>query len=392
MRRSRERSRQAFRGGCFRASCGVALALLVGRGAVAEAPSPVARARAQLDALARATGTPALTAAVARGGAIVFSYATGLADRELRVPATPRTVFNVGSVSKAITGVALAQLVEQGRVRLDDPIQRYVPSFPEKGAPVTVGQLATHTSGIRHYRVHDFPGADWEENHRPYASVAAASAIFRDDALLFPPGRYYFYSSYGVNLLQGVVETASGASFEAYLRDRVFAPAGMTRSGLDVAGRALEERARGYEKKGELLVPTAAVDVSYKYAGGGMLSTAEDLARLGTALNHGKVLGPAGLEVLFHAYLPVVRRFRVDGPPVTERYHQALLWRLVDRPDGHGFAYECGTFNGFNACLLDYRGEDLVVAMIFNTYAGGFPPAEKLAALFRAAPQAERPR
>jgi len=114
------------------------------------------------------------------------------------------------------------------------------------------------------------------------------------------------------------------------------------------------------------------------------------VARLGAALNHGRILGPAGLDVLWRVHLPVVKTFHVAGPPSIEKFQMALLWRIVHRPDGHDFVYECGTFNGFNACVLDYRAEDLVVAMIFNTYAGGFPPAEKLAALFRRPPPQEK--
>jgi len=368
------------------AALALAIALLVPAPGLA-ADSVGARAKAQLDALLRASGSPSLTAAVARGGEIVWTYAAGLADRERAVAASPRTVYNIGSVSKAVTGVAIAKLIELGKVRLDDPIQRYVPSFPDHptqaSVPITIEHLVTHTSGIRHYRVHDFPGPPWAESHRPYASVADAITVFKDDALLFPPGKFYFYTSYGVNLLQGVVESASGQPFERFLREQVWAPAGMTATSLDVAGRAVPERARGYETKHGALVPTEDVDVSYKYASGGMLSTAEDLARLGSALNHGKVLGKAGLDVLFRVHLPVVRTFHVDGPPSTEKFQMALLWRIVHRADGHDFVYECGTFNGFNACVLDYRAEDLVVAMIFNAYAGGYPPAEKLAALFR---------
>jgi serine beta-lactamase-like protein LACTB, mitochondrial len=329
-----------------------------------------------------------VSAAVARGGRMVFSGAVGLADVERAEPATSETVYNIGSVSKEITAVAVMQLVGAGKVRLADPIQRYVPGFPDKGSPITVWHLLTHTSGIRHYRIHDFPGADWEENHRPYASLAEAIGIFKDDPLLFRPGKYYFYSSYGVNLLQGVVETASGLPFGEYLRRRVFNAAAMTRTGLDLAGRPVAHRAHGYKWKQGKLVPAPSVDVSYKYASGGMISTAEDLVRLGMALNQGKLLTPAARARMLSPQLPVVRRFREDGPPATERFQQGLEWRLVHRPHRRDFVYGCGTFNGFNACLLDYTGEDLVVAMALNREAGGFKPAEALADLFRAPPPA----
>jgi len=334
--------------------------------------------------LQRTTKSPSVSAAVAYRGRIVYSHAIGVADVAAGEAATPATVYNVGSVSKAITAVAVVQLVEAGKVKLQDPIQRYAPTFPDKGFPITVWNLLTHTSGIRHYRVHDFPGADWEENHHVYASIEEAIGIFARDPLLFPPGKYYFYSSYGVNLLQAVVERASGQSFEDYLRQHVWDPAGMAHTALDRTGREVPRRARGYELDAGKLAPTRWVDVSYKFASGGMLSTAEDLVRLGMALDAGKLMGAPARAQMWTPQLPVVRRFQEQGRVVTERYQQGLLWRLVHRDHGRWFAYHCGTFNGFNACLLDYPDEDLVVAMALNLEEGGFRPCEALGDLFRA--------
>jgi CubicO group peptidase (beta-lactamase class C family) len=185
-----------------------------------------------------------------------------------------------------------------------------------------------------------------------------------------------------VNLLQGVVETASGLGFEEYLRQRVWDPAGRASTRLDVAGRVVPHRARGYEMKGGAPAATGAVDVSYKYASGGMLSTAEDLVRLGIALNDGKLLGPAARAQMWGPQVAIVRRFRPDGPPATEKFQQGYLWRLVKRPSGD-FVCHCGTFNGFNACLLDDPRRDLVVAMAYNSEEGGLRPLEQPAAMFR---------
>lgn len=385
--RSRRRSVTRIAGLTFVVASGLGVAAAVSAPDVAlPAVTPAVRAAALFAELRRTTRAPSVSAAVACGGKIVFSRSAGFADLESATLATPETVYNIGSVSKLITAVAVMQLVEGGKVGLDDPIQKYVPSFPDKGAPITVWHLLTHTSGIRHYRIHDFPGVNWEENHHPYASLVEAIGTFKDDPLLFRPGRYYFYTSYGVNLLQGVVEAAGGMSFEEYLRQHVWHPAAMTSTALDVAGRQVAHRARGYRLKKGKLVPTSAVDVSYKYAGGGMLSTAEDLVRFGVAINQGKLLGPQARAQMFAPQLPVVHRFRADGPPATERFKQGLLWRLVHRPNGRTFVYECGTFNGFNTCLLDYTAEDMVVAMALNLEAGGLKPAEALADLFHAAP------
>jgi len=157
-------------------------------------------------------------------------------------------------------------------------------------------------------------------------------------------------------------------------------------------GRPVPHRARGYEIRDERLVPTGAVDVSYKYASGGMNSTSEDLVRLGVAINHGTLLGERARRLMLSPQVPVVRRYRKGKSPAIERFHQGLLWRLVDRPGGRNFVYMCGTFNGFNGCVLDYTKEDLVAAMILNLEAGGYKPVEALAAIFRKPKPARVPR
>jgi len=166
------------------------------------APPPEARAAARLDATWRSHGSPGVSVAVADRGRIVFGSGVGYADLESLSPATSQTVYDIGSISKVHTAVAIMQLVEQGKVRLDDDIRKYVPSFPDKGSPITIRNLMTHTSGIRHYKDTDFQGTPADENVRRYASIEDAIAIFKDDPLLFPPGKYYSYTSYGVNLLR----------------------------------------------------------------------------------------------------------------------------------------------------------------------------------------------
>src|SRR5262245_25268739 len=177
---------------------------VIAQAPAAQVPPAEARAADRLEALWRANGAPGISVAVSVKGRIVFSAGRGLADLDNSVPATGDTVYDIGSVSKVMTATAVMQLVEQGKVRLEDTIQKYVPSFPDKGSPITVWNLMTHTSGIRHYGPNDFPGGERSENMRPYTSIEDAIGIFKNDPLLFPPGRNYSYSSYAVNLLQGV--------------------------------------------------------------------------------------------------------------------------------------------------------------------------------------------
>jgi|GEM_PF-1895199 len=141
-------------------------------------PPPEAQAADYLQQLYRSS-TPAISVAVASKGRIVFSQGAGSVDLDNLVPATGTSVYNIGSVSKVITAVAILELVEQGKISLDDPIQKYVPSFPDKGAPITLKHLLTHTSGIRHYRKKDFPPTEDTENQRPFATFEEASRSSR---------------------------------------------------------------------------------------------------------------------------------------------------------------------------------------------------------------------
>src|SRR5581483_6944198 len=183
---------------------------------------------------------PGLAIAVAIDGHIVWSEGFGLADVENAVPVSPCTRFRVGSVSKPLTAAAVAQLAEVGRLDLDAPVQRYVPSFPTRRWPITPRELAGHLAGIRHYQDDEFL------NMRHYDNVVAGLAIFAHDSLLFEPGTRFSYSSYGYNLLSAVVEGASGESFLLYMRRHVFEPLGLQSVVPELPDSIIEHRAHFY--------------------------------------------------------------------------------------------------------------------------------------------------
>ena len=158
--------------------------------------------------------------ALAVDGQIVFSEGFGYADLEERVPVWPTTKFRIGSVSKPLTAVALVQLVDQGKIDLDAPVQTYVPTFPDKGGKITPRLLAGHLAGIRHYQGDEFLMA------RHFDNVMDGLKIFENDPLVAPPGTKFNYSSYGFNLLGAVIQSASGQEFLAYMHQHVFGPAG----------------------------------------------------------------------------------------------------------------------------------------------------------------------
>lgn len=337
-----------------------------GHGSRSAAPDPAA-IRAWMEQVRNENGLPGLSVAIAVDGGIVFSGGVGYAELDNRVPATGRTVHNVGSVSKVIATVGLMQLVERGKVDLDAPIQTYVPYFPDKGRPITLRHILTHTSGIRHYKPGEF-GAHGLQEMIHFESFEESTRRWRDDPLVFEPGAHWMYSSYAFNLLDGVVESVSGMGFEQYLRRLVWEPAGMLSTQFDVPSRIVHNRGKGYERSGRgLLVNTGYADVSYKYAGGGILSTVEDLVRLAIALNDGTLLEPATIAEMYRVQLgPEVRAFNATGEPRPLGFGQALAWRVQTDPQGRRFVSHTGTVKGARTFLGNHPDLNIAVAIQAN--------------------------
>jgi CubicO group peptidase (beta-lactamase class C family) len=289
-----------------------------------------------IDAGRAAARIPGLSVAIAFRGEVVYSRAFGLADLEHQAPATPRTAFRTASTAKPLTATAVMQLVEQGRIDLDAPIQKYCPAFPEKQWPVTARELLGHLAGVRHYQR---SGESTGKQH--FFTIADALALFGKDALLHEPGTKYLYSTYGYSVLGCAIEGASGQTYETYMRDRVFRPAGMTRTRVDRIYEIVPERARGYqllteEGHRQLPAPLQAIakpneiynadlhDTSMKVPGGGLLSTAEDLARFTIAVRARTLLPAATIEQMW-----TDGRTR-DGTPTG----YGLGWGVTPAQDG----------------------------------------------------------
>jgi serine beta-lactamase-like protein LACTB len=248
------------------------------------------------DDMRAAIGTPGLSAAIVVGESVVWAQGSGLADVEQSVPVRPESVFRIASISKPIAATAVMQLVERGLVSIEDPIQRYVPSFPRKPqGEIRLHHLLTHTSGIRHYRGNEMNSREF------YPTLERALTVFKDDPLLFAPGEQYSYTTYGYNLLAGVVEAVTARSFDEYLRLNIFAPAGMTSTFLERPQEVVRWRARQYVRGAAPGTWWNApyVDLSVKWAGGGMISSTLDLARFDVALNTGRLLKPESLERMY---------------------------------------------------------------------------------------------
>jgi len=239
---------------------------------------------------------PGLSLAVAVNGEVVWAEGFGFADLEQCVPVTAKTKFRIGSVSKPLTAAATALLYQEGKLNLDAPIQRYVPTFPDKGHVITTRELLGHLAGIRHYNAAEGD----KENQDSYHSVAESLRRFRDDPLVAEPGTKWSYSTYGYVLVSAAIEGASGQDFLSFMHDKLFLPLGMQETVPDENGKIVHDRARWYDitKEGKYQNSPYA-DLSYKWAGGGFLSTAEDLVRFGSALLSPGFLQQSTLKEIF---------------------------------------------------------------------------------------------
>jgi len=309
-------------------------------------------------------GIPGFSISVAVDGKIVFSEAFGYADLEQRVPVWPTTKFRIGSVSKPLTAAALVKLVEQGRFDLDAPVQKYVPSFPDKGAVITPRMLAGHLGGIRHYKDNEFL------NSKHYDTVVAGLAIFQNDPLISSPGTQFNYSSYGFNLLSAAIEKACAEDFLSCMRDLVFSPLGLRSTVADEPSELIEQRARFYTHwKDKPLENAPYTDNSYKWAGGGFLSSSEDLVRFGNALLEPGYLKKESLALLFAS----------QKTKSGEETGYGMGWFILKSKSGKRIFDHSGGSTGASSELILYPDEHLVVAMVCNyeTNSSGWKVEER---------------
>lgn len=270
---------------------------------------------------------PALSMAIALDGQPVWSGGFGFADPKRGVRATPHTSYRLASVTKSITATAVMMLADKGAIDLDAPIQRYCPAYPEKRWPVTARLLLAHLGGVRHHGL----GAVLRPNRHHFASVSSSLELFKNDDLVVQPGTAYQYSSPGYTLLGCAIEGASGMTYANFVREHIFAPAGMT-STMPEDVRSPSPTGTAYYSKGLLhkltgrfarFTTAQRIDVSDRLPAGGLLSTADDMVRFAIALHTGKLVKDSTRELMW------TRQRTSDGKPLQ---FYGLGW-LVGEPD-----------------------------------------------------------
>lgn len=308
---------------------------------------------------------------VARKGEVIYKKAFGMANVELDVPMREEMVFNIASITKQFTAVAVLQLIEQGKLSLRDEITKYLPDYPVGGQKITVENLLTHTAGI--------PASAPEammslQGRKDLVGLHEIIATFKNRPLDFAPGTKSSYSNNGYMLLGAVVEKVSGISYPEYLAKNIFGPAGMTQTHFGDDQRLVKNRAASYVySRAESRFLNARNDkLETAYSAGAIQSTAADLFRWNQALNAHRLIKKESLEKAQAEYM-------LPGGKGT---HYGYGW-FIGNIQGSPLVEHGGNMGGFMSHAIYLPREDVYVAVLYNFRAARLPEflAGDLAAL-----------
>ena len=307
--------------------------------------------RAMANELLKTSNMPGISVAISQKGKIVFAEGFGFADVANNIPVTTTTEFRTASVAKIITATALGKLVQEGKLNLDLPIQEYVPGFPVKEFPITARQLAGHLSGLPHYSEGN------KIENRVYSSVQDALGVFSHESLLSKPETKDRYSTHGFTLLSAVIEGASGTNYLDYMENQVFKPLKMNATEPDRRTQKPNTKAaklytveNGVQK--EVKTPK---EVSYKWAGGGLLTTPTDLIQLANGYFNG-FLRPDMVKMMFES----------QNLTSSEKTQVGIGWRTSQDIEGRRVIEHAGSMQGARSVICIYPDEQLVISMMVN--------------------------
>ncbi len=316
---------------------------------------------------------PGIAITVLKEGKSVFQKGYGYANiDEKQYIDAKKSIFRIASVSKPIAATALAHMVQEGLIDLDESYYTYLPDYPKKEWDFTIRQLAGHTAGIRVYK-----GKEYGLNEP--LSIKQGLKIFKDDPLVYQPGTEYLYNSFDWAMISAAMQEASGIPFEEYVQEKVLNPLSMLNTycpkcydesdsqsnsknpyTLEVNDiSALKEQSRVtafYTKSMSGFRKAIPVDNFYKLAGGGYLSTSEDIAKFGQAFLDNKV---EVKEAILNQFLTAQQ---VDGNSI----YYGLGWQVSEDAKGRKFFGHVGNGVGGYANFFVYPNEQVVFSILIN--------------------------
>ena len=301
----------------------------------------------------RKHGIMGMSISVAQHGELIWSKGFGFSNKKPSIRVKPdSTIFRIASISKSITAVALAKLIDDKKINLDASIYDYIPEYPKQTYDITIRQLGANLSGIRHYKDNN----EYALNKK--MSITEGLDLFKNDPLLFEPGTQFNYSSFGYVLLSEVIQKATKMPFDVFINVSIFKPLQMTHSMMDVSDMNVPNRTQFYKKSAVLKKPVVASPVcnEFKVAGGGFLSTSEDIVKFGNEIIFPKTVSKEALTEI------VTSQHLKNG----EKTGYGLGFSVETSKKGTPKYYHTGGGVGASTILVVYPKEELVMTVLTN--------------------------
>ena len=323
------------------------IALLLISPALAQTPDPV---DAYIHSEMQRQHIPGLSLLVARDGKTVRAQGYGLANVELQVPVKPETIFQSGSVGKQFTATAVMMLVEEGKIKLDDPLTNYIKDAPAAWSQVTIRELLSHTAGFTDYPK-DF---DFRKDYTEADELKIVESL----PLAYAPGTKWAYSNLGYLTLGIVIHRVTGKFYGDFLQERIFQPLGMTTTRIISEADIIPNRAAGYRLvKGELKNQDWVSPVLNTTADGSLYFSILDLAKWDAALYTKKLLHRSSLDEMW-----TPAKFK-NGQPNSDHY--GFGWFILTK-DGRRVLDHSGAWQGFETHISRYVDDRLTVVILSN--------------------------
>ena len=318
-----------------------------------------------------AGGVPGIVLRVDRGGVPLFSGAAGVASQEGRTPVQEADRFRIYSIAKTFAATIVLQLVDEGVLSLEDTVRRWLDGPTVGHIPhvesITLRQLLTHSSGIYDYQdeadspfyVDAFfgPGADWTRVWTPPELLAYADGARH--APYFEPGQGVTYANTNYVLLGLIVEAATGRPFRDELRDRILRPLALHHTSLEEGAALAADVVQGYQRQEGQLVNVSAVNLTWAWVAGGVVSTAADLARFARAVFDGELLSPASHQAMF-----------TFSPGTWGRLEFGMGVYRTQSPNGELIGMDGGGAGG-NSTMTRLPEADVTVVVLANVAGTG---------------------
>lgn len=307
----------------------------------------------QIDSLLQAkyaSNEPGATLLVAKNGSVIYKKAFGLANLELNVPMQPDNVFEIGSMTKQFTAIAILMQIEKGKLNLDDEITKFIPNYPINGNIITIHHLLTHTSGIKSFIRMKELNAISKKDLSPVELIN----FFKNEPMDFAPGEEFKYNNSGYVILGYILEKITGQSYADYIEEHIFKRLKMSASQYASHRNVIQNRASGYQKK-EVFINSRKISYTLPYASGSLTSTVSDMFKWQEAIRNNVLINKETTKMAFTNYT------LNNGELINYGYgwHIKTINEIVSREHG-------GSIFGFKSMGVYIPSKDIYVIALNN--------------------------